>query len=340
MLGWVSMAERGAAAGAEFTPYRSMRRWPDNLSLDDGWERADQLLHGEATRGDILAEAGAFSPDVLVLDCMMGAGFAAAQQLGLPTAVITHLLYSAFVSGWGDQVMHASVLDLLAATDRVLALVPPGFDAPVPLPANTIYVGPITHPESGQQPDGMLQPDLEMIARSGDPWVLLSLSTTLQRQQETLPAILAALESLPVRVMLTLGGAVRIETVVAPANVTVRDFVAHHKLLPHMSAVICHGGLSTITAALAAGVPIVCIPQGRDQPINAARVKACGVGRVIAPEASAAEIATEVKAVLADGTTRSSARRLEAEIRALGAGELATVEVERLATAHASHFDG
>ena len=331
MLGWESMAERGAEAGIGFTAYRSMRRWPENLSLDEGWDRVVPLLHGASTRDDILAEARAFRPDVLVLDCMMGAGFAAARQLGLPTAVLAHVLYSAFVSAWGDQVMHTSVDDLLAATDRVLALVPPGFDTPVALPPNTTYAGPITHPDSGRRIDGLSSSDLQMITRPGDPWVLLSLSTTQQRQAEALPTMLAAVESLPVRVLLTLGGVVSIDAVVAPPNVTVRGFMPHDMVLPHMAAVICHAGLSTVTSALAAGVPLVCIPQGRDQHINAARVVACGVGRAIAPEAPAAEIATVVHAVVRDETAREGALRFAEDVAELGGGEQATAEVEQLA---------
>ena len=69
---------------------------------------------------------------------------------------------------------------------------------------------------------------------------------------------------------------------IRPPNVTVRGFVPHHLVLPHMAAVISHGGLSTITAALTAGVPLVCIPQGRDQSDNAERVAASGVGRAVA----------------------------------------------------------
>jgi len=97
-----------------------------------------------------------------------------------------------------------------------------------------------------------------------------------------------------------------------------------------MAVVICHGGLSTITAALAAGVPLICIPQGRDQHINAARVAASGVGRVVAPEASAAEIATALLAVILDRSARESARRFAEEVATLG-GERATLEVEQLA---------
>jgi UDP:flavonoid glycosyltransferase YjiC (YdhE family) len=331
LLGWESMAERSADAGIEFTPYASTPPWPENLSLDDGFDRMVPLLLGPSTRDDILAEARAFTPDVLVLDCMLGAGFAAARQLRLPTAVLTHVLYSAFISEWGDRVMRTSVHDLFAATDRVLALVPPGFDTPVALPGNTMYVGPITRPDSERRRDCLGVADLEMLTRRGDPWVLLSLSTTLQRQTEALPTMLTAVASLPVRVLLTLGGVLAVDAVSAPPNVTVRDFVPHDVVMAHMAAVICHGGLSTITASLAAGVPLVCIPQGRDQHINAARVAASGVGRVVAAEASAAEIATSVHAVVRDEPAHEGARRLAAEVAALGGGEHATVEVEQLA---------
>jgi UDP:flavonoid glycosyltransferase YjiC (YdhE family) len=337
LLGWESMAKRSAAASLEFTTYPSMTRWPENLSLDDGYDRLVPFLHGPATHDDIVAETGAFEPDVLVLDAMMRAGFTAARQLGLPSAVLVHGLYSACVSPWGDRVMQTKAADLFAATDRVLALVPPGFDAPIALPANTSYVGPITRPMSGRGTDGRWAGDLEMINGPGDPWVLLSLSTTLQRQTDALPAMLEAVEALPVRVLLTLGGVVPTSAVHAPRNVTVQQFVPHDVVLPYMAAVICHGGLSTITAALAAGVPLICIPQGRDQHINAARVAACGVGRVVEPEAPAAEIASAVLAVVRDTSAHEVARGFARGVAELGAGEQATDQVEQLARSAIYH---
>jgi UDP:flavonoid glycosyltransferase YjiC (YdhE family) len=328
MLGWDSMAARAADAGIEFATFRSMIPWPASLRMDDALDRLEDLLLCDGTRDDVIAESESFAPDVLVVDCMMGAALTAARQLRLPTAVIVHVLYSAFVDGRFDGLMNGSVRELLARTDSVLAVIPRGLDAPVELPGNTVYTGPIAHPDFGRQ--SLPPTDLEVIARPGDPWVLLSLSTTLQGQTEALPAMLEAVGSLPVRILLTLGGVINSEAVVAPPNVTVRDFLPHDAVLPHMAAVICHGGLSTITAALAAGVPIVCIPQGRDQHGNAARVAASGVGRVIDPSASAAEIATEVDALLRDDSARAAARRLAAEIAALGRGGRATDEVERL----------
>jgi UDP:flavonoid glycosyltransferase YjiC (YdhE family) len=156
------------------------------------------------------------------------------------------------------------------------------------------------------------------------------LSTTLQRQTEALPAILTAVATLPVRVLLTLGGVMPIDAVAAPSNVTVRDYMPHDLVLPHMAAVITHGGMSSVTSSLAAGIPMVCIPQGREQPLNAARVAATGAGLVVAPEAPAAEIAAAVDAALRDEPARVAARRFAAEIAALGAGATATDAVERL----------
>jgi UDP-glucoronosyl and UDP-glucosyl transferase len=42
--------------------------------------------------------------------------------------------------------------------------------------------------------------------------------------------------------------------------------------------VINHGGHGIVTTAIAAGLPQLTIPLGRDQPNNAARVHAAGVG--------------------------------------------------------------
>lgn len=333
ILGWHSMAHEAADARLEFAPYRSMTPWPEDLSLDDGWDELKRFLRGARTRDDIVNEAIAFGADVLVVDCMMGAGFAARAQLGLPSAVLAHLLYSAYAAGWGDELLEGSMDELFGATDRVLALIAPGFDNQITLPSNTAYVGPIAHPARRTRPEALRAADLGMLSTPGDPWVLLSLSSTLMGQVEALPGILGALAGLPVRILLTLGGVVPVDAVPAPPNVTVRAYVPHDMVLPHMTAVISHGGLSTITAAMEAGLPIVCIPQGRDQHLNAARVEACGVGRVVDPEAPARDLPVAVDAVLRDGSYRAAARRLAAEIDALGHGELATDQVEALAMA-------
>ena len=337
LLGWESMASRAAAAGVEFAAYPSVPPWPPGLAFEDALdERLLPALAGAGTRDDILAGADRFAPGVVVVDCMMGAGLEAAHLLGLPSAVLVHLPYAAFRYEWGGEAARAEKARLLNAAGAVLALVPPGFDTPCPLPANTTYVGPITDPNLRPPLDPR---DAALLGRPGRPWVLLSLSTTVQGQAAALPRILDAVAALPVRVLLTLGGAVPASAVDPPPNVTVRGFVRHDLLLPHMAAVICHAGLSTITAALTAGVPLVCIPQGRDQPDNAKRVAASGAGRVVATGAPPADIATAVRELLADPAALREARRFAGIIAGLGGGNAAAQKVIRLAGARALDRD-
>jgi UDP:flavonoid glycosyltransferase YjiC (YdhE family) len=128
LLGWESMASRAAAAGVEFTAYPSVPPWPPELAFEDALEeRLMPALDGPGPREDILTEATGFAPDVVVVDCMMGAGLKAAYMLGLPSAVLVHLPYSAFMYEWGDEAARAEKARFLNEARTVLALVPPGF---------------------------------------------------------------------------------------------------------------------------------------------------------------------------------------------------------------------
>ena len=143
--------------------------------------------------------------------------------------------------------------------------------------------------------------------------------------------MLDAVGSLPVRALLTLGPAVAVDSVSAPDNVVVRSSAPHDLVLPHMAAVLGHGGLSTIMSALSCGVPLVCVPQGREQPLNAGRVEATGVGRALDQHASPAEIAKALDEVIRDPSFRGAAAGFAASIAALGSGAVATRLVEDLA---------
>ena len=57
-----------------------------------------------------------------------------------------------------------------------------------------------------------------------------------------------------------------------------REVVPHWWLFTRCTAVLCHGGVGTITAALQAGRPIIACPFGFDQQFWADRVEWLGVG--------------------------------------------------------------
>ena len=65
-----------------------------------------------------------------------------------------------------------------------------------------------------------------------------------------------------------------------------------------------------------AGVPLVCLPLGRDQPDNAQRVVEHGAGLRLMPDARPDEIADAARAVLADPRYAEAAAAIGARIRA------------------------
>ena len=328
LLGWESMKSRAAIAGIEFTAYPSVPPWPSGVTLQQAWkERVIPALFGPGTQDDIRTEIQDFSPDVVVVDCMIGAGLEVADTLDLPRAILLHVLYSTFTDKWGTRATRARNAAYLDHAGQVLVLVPPGFDIADRLPPNTSAVGPITNPDPSPPLSTRMT---ELLAGPGKPWVLLSLSAILQDQDVTLPKFFAAVAQLPIRVLLTLGGVLQPSAINSPPNVTVCGFVPHDLVMSHMAAVVSHGGLSTVTAALTAGVPLVCIPESHDQPDNAKRVVASGVGLAVGKDAPPTEIAAAIEGVLTDPSMLDRANRFADVIAALGRGDVAARKVAGL----------
>jgi UDP:flavonoid glycosyltransferase YjiC (YdhE family) len=117
--------------------------------------------------------------------------------------------------------------------------------------------------------------------------------------------------------------------------VEVAGHVPHGPILPSVDVVVGHGGLSTITGALAAGTPLVIIPQGRDQDDNAERVHATGVGLSLPRDAAPAAIAAAIRRVLHEPSFRIAAQRMGADIATAGRGAAAAAIVDRIAGASA-----
>ncbi len=91
-------------------------------------------------------------------------------------------------------------------------------------------------------------------------------------------------------------------------------FVPLARLLPELDTVVCTGGMGTVQAALAAGVPMVLRPVLADQPWNAERVARAGAGLVIE---DAAEAGVAVRAVLTEPRYRAAAQAAAAAIRSM-----------------------
>ena len=238
------------------------------------------------------------------------------------------------------------LVDQYHLADMRLIQTSAAFDFPItPLPANARYVGPILDDpdwttdldESGHAP-GQVSPHaprhapwLSELASSDDrPLVVASLSSTFQNQRAALERIIRALGTLDVRGLVTHGPALDGTFHDVPANVQVVRTAPHAAVFPHASAVITHAGHGTVMRALAHDLPVLCLPMGRDQDDNAARVVARGAGLRLKPTASSERIAVALRRLLSEPTFAEGAKRLGRVIRDDAAADHAVHALEAL----------
>ena len=214
------------------------------------------------------------------------------------------------------------VLDQGRSVARVLVLTSRAFDFRGPLPPMVKHVGPrLDDPiwaETWTQPPG------------SDPLVLVALSSNFQAQEDMLRRIIAALGCLPIRGVVTTGLGVDPGSFQAPPNVQVIKAAPHRQVLKEASLVVTHAGHGSTIKALAAGVPLVCLPMGRDQLDVAARVVHAGAGLRLEPDASAQEIADAIRRVLDGGEYRAAAQRIAGVIADETSIDSAVAEIESL----------
>jgi MGT family glycosyltransferase len=306
--------------------------------------------------------------DVVVLDWMLPGAAVAAEGAGVPAVTLVHCPYPFPVDGVPPLFTGLSPREgaLTAARDRLLNRVSTrvssiglpllnkarseqglapledwasqllstrevcvmtaaelDFSSRGALPGNVRYVGPAFEPH----PREWISPWPQ---GNEDPLVVISFSTSYMDQGALAQRVLDALAGLPLRVLLTCGPALDVEQLELPANAHRVDFLPHRTVLPHASLLITHAGWQTINAGLAEGVPLLCIPGGRDQPDNAARVLACGAGLRVRKSASRAKLRRAIRKALEDPSLRVGAERMAVAL-ARQDGAVAVLEtVERI----------
>jgi MGT family glycosyltransferase len=343
---WDARTPLGAfAAARDGVMCGPARRFADDVSAE--LERApadvvagDIFLFGAMIAGEAAGlPVAALVPNPLALPGWgsppLGPGFAPAR--GRPgrarDALVGGLMARLFDRGLADlnaaRAAHGvapleHVLDQYGRADRLLLLTSRAFEYPVfAPPANVRIVGPRLEDPAWAG---------TWTAPPGDaPLVLVGLSSTYMDQAAALRRIAAALGELPVRGLVTTGPAVAPEAVDAPANVAVVARAPHGEVLREAAAVVTHAGHGTVIKALAAGVPVVAMPMGRDQADNAARAVFHGAGLRVAPGARPGRIAAALRRVLGEPGFAAAAGRLAAAIADETATDGAVEELEALA---------
>ncbi len=305
VVGSATLAGRFARAGLDFRPRDAGTEWENQALADDTTEAISAL-----------------DPDLVVVDYMLPAALVATEAAGTRTVALLHTLYGKLMKDGTVAPMGMSaspreineVRDelglapierlgiLLANVECVLVTVPAALDQASAVPDNDTYVGPVFEPagdDAGWRPP------------TGDgPLIVVSLGTTDMDEQPLLVNVLDALAHERARVFATVGDHIDPAAIPTHANATVSRFVQHAAVLPHADLVISHGGIGTALAAMAHGVPVLFLPLGRDQPVNARAIAETGAGLVLSPSASPGQIARAAEELLTNPSYREAAQRV------------------------------
>jgi UDP:flavonoid glycosyltransferase YjiC (YdhE family) len=294
--------------------------------------------HLDDVRDAVAREAA----DLLVIDCLLFGALAAAELQHLSAAVLVHSApglqvppggpFERFVllepvnalrsaaglpsvtSIWENWARFPTLCASLPALDPLAASAPQAFT----------YVGPIQEelPTSSWQ-----------MPWSGDdprPMVLVSFSATqVWDQTSRIQRTLTGLAERSVHALVTASTADTTQLTI-PANACVVPFIPHAEVLPRTAAMVTHAGHGTITAALAHGVPAVCLPNiTSDQPALAAQVASLGAGIALDGDTAPPEaIGDAVMLMLADHSFATAARRLAAALAEANAPVTAVIWLE------------
>jgi MGT family glycosyltransferase len=346
-----------------------VRDWDARTPLGAFARARDGLMIGPADRfaADVRAELRRRPADVVVANLFLFGAQVAAEAEGVPVAMLSPSLLS--LPGWGcpplgpgfppaggplgrardaavgmvisrsfDRSLRTlnavraenglgpidSVLSTYERADRLLILTSRAFDYDCFRPSANVRV---------------TGPRLDDPAWAGDwtpppgdePLVLVGMSSTYMAHGEILQRVTTALGELPIRGLVTTGPAIAPDSITAPSNVTVVERAPHSQVLRQAAAVVTHGGHGTVIKTLAAGVPLVVLPFGRDQADNAARVAHHRAGIRLSRGARAAAITTAVRRVLDDPAYAAGAQRLAAAIAEDLRSDRAVGELEALA---------
>lgn len=209
--------------------------------------------------------------------------------------------------------------DIMSRPELRLMTTLRSFDFPVqPAPDNIRYSGPVLDDPDWVEP--WTDPwDLE----DGRPLVVVSMSSTFMNQKNILQRIITALGHLNVRALVTLGPVLSPDDFSFAPNTRLVRTAPHSEIFPKADLVITHAGHGTIMRALSHGLPLLCIPLGRDQLDNAAKVSYHGCGIRLSPKSRENRIQSTVMSLLTDHSYRYKARYFAEEIKIAEAKDLA-----------------
>ena len=286
----------GLFAGSRVVPMledlrRIIREWQPDLLIHDSAEMAGAIAAEVAGIAHVEHSFGVLRP-LAVRQLAVDALQPVADRLGVPNPGIGGLGGELYIDICPPGIQRPEIVDL----PRVQPLRPVGFD---------------------DAPDAVLPTWLN--PRSSRPLVYVTMGTEFNKKPEIFRSILDGLAGEPFDVVVTVGASGD-PTALGPVgdNVRIERFVPQSALLPHAAAFVSHGGSGALLGGINAGVPMLAIPQGADQFMNAGTIVEHGLGlRLLADQLSAAAVRGAVRELLDDERYRDTVRSLKPAIEAM-----------------------
>lgn len=329
VLGHESSRESFEATGTTFIGWANSSQPPfirQFMPQDQEWAYAEEhIFFGRSFQSDLRPVIERLRPDVVMVDVNLRYGILEGLRVQQPLIVLCHILYAAAahyedtVSPYLPELKQAALRDgipefasrraMMDLADGVLVFSYAGFD---PLSGkeageSVVHVGPLR--SAGEKPSGWER------RMSDRELVLIALSTSDQNQGATLQRLCDACAQLDIEAVITTGPMVAPGDLDTSDNVTAIDFVNHDDILPETDLLVTHAGHGTVAAGLTYGVPMLCMPFGRDQDFNADRVAELGLGTVVDPNSQTDVLSRSIRDMLDDTALRQRARQFSDSLR-------------------------
>ena len=302
---------------------------------------------------DLVALGRSWKPDVIVHDHTELGGWIAGELLDVPHvpfAMTVRILDPDMLRGiYGDDgpglLAHFGLPPdpELTRPTRWLYLdtIPPSFCALFLKPGPTVHS--LRYASEDRTGSEKLPP--WVIDREDRPLVYVTLGTIFNRLPGALAKLVHGAAALDVDVLVTTGRNFDPESLSPlPSNVRAERYVPQGALMPHCSAVVCHGGFNSVFASLAAGRPVVIVPFSADQPLNGLLCHSNGLGvscttetpegsmfPLARPEALKTDQITDaLSKVLRDSSFATAAGRMQQEIADQPGAEEGVALLEKL----------
>ncbi|MFE1250171.1 glycosyltransferase [Streptomyces sp. NPDC058741] len=181
-----------------------------------------------------------------------------------------------------------------------------------------LFAGHMVGPDEPPAPDWTRR--LKGLRERADRVVLVALGTFLSARDDVLRTVLSGLLDGTDDTAVVVAAGARADALadLAGSRAVVVPAVPQRQLLPHVDAMVHHGGGNSFTECLRAGVPALVLPMSSDQFAVARDAERAGVGVVRDPNALRPPDVPDALAAVLAGPVGRRARRMARDLRGYG----------------------